>query len=192
MKEIIRLIAVLTLISATAGIMLAYTNKVTRAPIETAMRKETVAALAVVLPPFDNVPAACTNTVRENGSTRTFYVARKDGRYAGAAFEAASGKGYGGMIRLMVGVTADGTVRSVRILAQQETPGLGSKIAEPAFCGQFTDRPIEGTSWQVRKDGGAFDAVTGATISSRAVLEAIHEGLAAYQRHKDSIARTGE
>ena len=192
MKEIARLIIVLTLISAAAGVLLAYTNKVTRDPIEKARSRETVEALALVLPSFDNQPSTCTNVIAAQGRTWTFYVARRNGRYVGAAFESSSHKGYGGEIKLMIGVTADGTVKDVRILAQQETPGLGTKVTEMPFRGQLANKPVEGTVWKVRKDGGAFDAVTGATISSRAVLEAIQTGLGAYREHQAAIAATGQ
>lgn len=191
MKEILRLIIVMTIISAAAGVILAYTNKVTRDPIEKARSKETVEALALVLPPFDNQPSTCTNTVAVQGQDWTFYVARQNGQYVGAAFVSTSRKGYGGEIKLMVGVTADGTVKDVRILSQQETPGLGTKVAETPFRGQFANKPVAGTVWKVRKDGGDFDAITGATISSRAVLEAIQAGLSVYREHQAAIAETG-
>jgi electron transport complex protein RnfG len=191
MKEIARLIIVLTLISAAAGLLLAYTNKVTLEPIGAARRKETIEALALVLPPFDNQPSTCTNLIAAQGRVWTFYVARRNGQYAGAAFESSSRKGYGGEIKLMVGVTAEGMVKEVRILSQQETPGLGTKVAETPFRGQLANKPVEGTVWKVRKDGGAFDAVTGATISSRAVLEAIQAGLDVYRENQSAIAATG-
>lgn len=192
MKEILRLIVVLTLISAAAGVLLAYTNKVTRDPIEKARGRETVEALALVLPPFDNQPSTNTNSITAQGRTWTFYVARREGQYAGAAFECSSRKGYGGEIRLMVGVTAGGTVKDVRILSQQETPGLGTKVTELPFRGQLANKPIDGTVWKVRKDGGNFDAVTGATISSRAVLEATQAGLGVYREHQAAIKATGQ
>jgi electron transport complex protein RnfG len=190
MKEIVRLMVVLTLISTAAGVVLAYTNKVTRDPIQKARSKETVEALALVLPPFDNQPSACTNVIAAQGRNWTFYVARLNGRYAGAAFESISPKGYGGEIKLMVGVTADGVVKDVRILSQQETPGLGTKVTEKPFRSQLANKPVAGTVWKVRKDGGPFDAVTGATISSRAVLEAIQSGLDVYREHQAAIAAT--
>jgi Na+-translocating ferredoxin:NAD+ oxidoreductase subunit G len=190
-KDVVRLIVVLTLFGVVAGLMLAFTNKVTSAPIAKARQAEQVEALAEVLPAFDNNPSAVTNLVTANGAQWVFYVARKAGVYAGAAFVAESARGYGGLIRLMVGVRADGTVNRVRILSHQETPGLGSKIGEPAFKDQFNGRRIDGTVWKVKKDGGDVQAVTGATISSRAVAEALGAGLDVYRRNADAIARTG-
>lgn len=192
MKDILRLIIALTVISAAAGVILAVTNKVTTAPITSAAQKETVEALAAVLPPFDNDPNRCATTFTENGQTWNFHVGRKAGVFTGAAFEASSPNGYGGEIRLMVGITAANEIKCIKILAQKETPGLGTKITEPPFISQFDGKRIQGTVWAVKKDQGDFDAVTGATISSRAVLGAIKAGLDVYGKHAGEIARTGE
>lgn len=191
MRDIIKLVIVLTLISTAAGLLLAWTNKVTSGPILAAQAQERNEALRRVLPAFDNQPARTTNVVIEGGRTSVFYVARQQGRFVGAAFETTSDKGYGGEIRLLVGVTADNTLYGFEVLSHRETPGLGSKITEPAFKNQFRGRPLSDTRWAVKKDGGPFDAITGATISSRAVLEAIRSGLEVYRRHSAAIARTG-
>lgn len=192
MNDLVKLTAALTLISSAAGLLLAYTYKVTAAPIAAAVQKETIEALASVLPPFDNNPAATSAVFEDGGRPWTFHVARKDGAFAGAAFEVSSKNGYGGEIRLMVGVTADGHLHSIHFLAQRETPGLGDKINGALFKLQFAGKPLAGPVWAVRKDHGSFDAVTGATISSRAVLEAIRNGIAVYTNHAAVIARTGE
>lgn len=192
MKEMLRLLCALTLISSAAGLLLAYTNKVTAMPIAEAGQNETTLALKAVLPDFDNNPLTTTCVINESNRIWKFHVARKSGAFSGAAFETSSSKGYGGEIAVMIGVTAKGAVKNIRILSQHETPGLGTKVAEDLFRRQFDNRPIEGTTWAVTKDNGSFDAVTGATISSRAVLEAVRTGLDAYWRHKDEIARTGE
>lgn len=192
MKEMLKLLFALTLISSAAGLLLAYTNKVTATPIADAGQKETTAALRAVLPDFDNNPLDATCEITDGNRKWMFHVARKGGVFSGVAFESSSTKGYGGEIAIMIGVTATGTVKNIRILSQHETPGLGTKIAEDPFRRQFDNKPIEGTSWAVRKDNGSFDAVTGATISSRAVLEAVRDGLDVYRRHKDEIARAGE
>jgi electron transport complex protein RnfG len=192
MKDILRLVIVLTLISSAAGVILAVTNKVTSGPIASAGQREHTESLTLVLPACDNDPARTKADIVVDGRAWTFHVARKAGRYAGAAFVAVSRRGYGGDIRLMVGVTAGGTVNRVRVLSQQETPGLGTKVAAAPFISQFDGRTIADTRWAVRKDQGDFDAVTGATISSRAVLEAVRAGLDVYRDHVAEIARTGE
>jgi electron transport complex protein RnfG len=192
MKDMVKLIVALTIISVAAGVILAFTNKVTSTPITMAAQKETVEALAAVLPEFNNDPNQCMATIVEDNRTWTFHVARQDGAFTGAAFESSSQKGYGGEIRLMVGITAANEIKRIKILSQKETPGLGTKITETPFASQFDGRRIRGAVWAVRKDRGDFDAVTGATISSRAVLEAVKAGLDVYEKHAAEIARTGE
>lgn len=192
MKEIARLLLALGLISSLAGVILAFTNKVTMEPIREAAQAEVRRALGDVLPPFDNQPDATVLTVTEDGKAWTFNVARNGGQYQGAAFVTSSSRGYGDAISLMVGVTADDRVRQIKILSQKETPGLGTKVTEAPFRTQFEGKPVEGTVWGVKKDRGDFDAVTGATISSRAVLEAVRTGLDVYTKHRAEIVRTGE
>lgn len=191
MKEILRLIAVLTLFGAVAGLMLAVTNKVTADPIAAAASKTIMEAMSKVLPPFDNQPDKSIAVFTENGGKWEFFVARKAGQFAGAAVISSSGRGYGGEIKLMLGLDASGTVKDIQIIEQHETPGLGSKIAEAPFRTQFAGKPLAETTWRVKKDGGHVDAVTGATISSRAVAEAIRKAAEAYQKHAEAIRATG-
>lgn len=191
MKELVKLVVVLTLISALAGVLLAFTNKVTRAPIEAARRQEMLDALAQVLPLFDNQPDTCLKTISDEGAGWTFHIARKENQFAGTAFVTTSMKGYGGPISIMVGLNADDTLRKIRVLSQQETPGLGSKIAHGPFATQFDGKSIPNTRWAVTKDGGEIHAITGATISSRAVTDAIKRGCDVYAKHKADIAETG-
>jgi len=192
MKEILKLIGVLTLIRAAAGLLLAFTNSRTAGPIAEARQAEMRQALADVLPPFDNRPNETVCTLQENGQTWTFYVARQAGAFAGAAVETSSLKGYGGTIRIMVGINADHAIHRFKILQQQETPGLGTKIADPAFQAQFASRPFRPDACRLKKDGGDIEAITGATISSRAVAEALRAAADVYTRHAEEIRRTGQ
>lgn len=192
MKEIAKLIGVLTLISAAAGLLLAFTNNRTEGPIAQARKAEVLQALAEVLPPFDNRPNENPFTIEENGQTWTFFVARQNGAFAGAAVETSSLKGYGGLIKLMVGINPDNSLRRFKILQQQETPGLGTKIAEPAFQNQFANRPFVPDTWRLKKDGGNIEAITGATISSRAVTDALRAASEVFTRHADKIRQTGQ
>jgi len=192
MKEMLRLSVVLTLVAAVAGLLLAQTHKLTEEPIRRAKRAERVAALRKVLPAYDNEPDRNKCALQQAGRAWAFAVARKGGVFVGAAFESVSEKGYGGSIRVLVGVLPDGTVQGVEILEHRETPGLGAKIAKDAFRKQFAGRPAAATNWAVDKDGGDIHAITGATISSRAVVDAVKTGLAVYQKHTAEIAATGE
>lgn len=192
MKEMLKMILVLAVICVLAGGVVAVVNHVTSKPIADALREEKMKAMRLVLPDYDNDPMSCTNTVLEDGKAWVFHVAKKDGGFAGTAFEASSDQGYSGTIRIMAGVNADDTIRAIEILQQAETPGLGARIAENSFRDQFRGRDCMTTSWKVRKDGGDIDAITGATISSRAVLAALRAALDVYLRNKESIAATDE
>lgn len=190
MKELVRLIVVLTLISAGAGLMLALTYAATKDPIEKARQDETRLAIREVLPDCDNQP---DQTVHTNGAWR-FFVARRADTYVGAAVESRSEKGYGGPIVVMIGFNADGTIRQVKVIAQNETPGLGSKVADPRFLATRFAREGQDPAkvrWAVKKDGGDIDGITGATISSRAVTEAVRRAVAAYGEAAAAIAATG-
>jgi len=188
MKEQVRMVVTLTAFCLVAGGLLAWTNSVTKAPIENACRAELVAALKEVLPPFDNDVVADAVTVEDNGRRWTNFVARRQGEFVGAAFECRA-DGYGGPIRALVGVRSDNTVYAVVILqADKETPGLGSKIKDKRFLSQFSGKSVLDRRWSaVKKDGGEIDAITGATISSRAVAQAVKTGLEVYARHFEEI-----
>ncbi len=178
MMESLKLVIVLTLICSVAGALLAVVHDVTAAPIEAADAKEKGDAIMQVLPECDNNPSEDVVSVNADGETWTFYVARKAGAFVGAAFETVSNQGYGGDIAIMVGVSAKGTVQAIQVLSHKETPGLGAWIEdEEKFRSKFAGRSIVDTQWAVAKDGGDIDQITAATISSRAVTQAVKAGL---------------
>ncbi|MBL7076975.1 MAG: RnfABCDGE type electron transport complex subunit G [Kiritimatiellae bacterium] len=187
MMESLRLVVVLTIICSVAGALLAVVHDVTADPIASAGTKEKGDAIMQVLPPCDNNPGEDLVKVDADGTAWTFYVARKEGRFAGAAFESVSAQGYGGDIAIMVGVNAEGTVQGVQVLAHKETPGLGAWISGDKFRGQFAGRSIADTKWAVTKDGGNIDQITAATISSRAVTEAVKAGLDIFTANTSAI-----
>ncbi len=123
------------------------------------------------------------------------FRARRDGEIVAVAIPVVTHRGYSGDIRLLVGVDAGGEVRGVRVLEQNETPGLGDKIKadKTDWILGFTGRslgnpPPEG--WAVKKDGGVFDQFTGATISPRAVVEAVETTLEYTERHRAELFGT--
>ncbi len=123
------------------------------------------------------------------------FRARRDGETIAVAIPVVTHRGYSGDIRLLVGVEASGEVKGVRVLEQNETPGLGDKIkAEKTdWILGFTGRglgnpPPEG--WAVKKDGGVFDQFTGATISPRAVVEAVESALEYVEQHRSALFGT--
>jgi electron transport complex protein RnfG len=188
MKEYLRMIGVMTAFCLAAALLLAWTYSVTKTPIETAKRQELIGALKKVLPPSDNDVVADARTAVEGSVTQLFYVARQGGQFVGSAFRA-SANGYGGAVDVLVGLTADGAVNALEILvADKETPGLGSKIREPDFLSRFKGRSVQRAGEvAVTKDGGQIAGITGATISSRAVCRAVKAGLDVFARHADQI-----
>jgi electron transport complex protein RnfG len=185
----VKLVAVLVIICTIAGTLLAWVHKVTYEPIKATERRLRTEAMKEVLPEYDNDPLSETVSVTDGGEWK-FNIARKGGQYAGAAFEATSSKGYSGDIVIMVGVNADGSVQAVKVIKQKETPGLGAKVLDPAWRAQFSGKSISGTKWSVKKDQGEIDQITAATISSRAVTEALKNGLEVYTRNRETIAKT--
>jgi len=192
MKELFRLVGVLFVICTVAGALLAFVHGITQAPIDAAAKQETVDAVRDVLPEYDNDPVADAVTVEHRGAEWTFYVAKLNGAFNGAAFETSSPKGYGGAISVMVGVRAGGALNGIAILRHQETPGLGAHIEGEAFRGQFAGLQPDPTQWAVRKDGGDIDQITAATISSRAVVDAVEQGLQVYKQYARMIRAGGE
>ena len=191
MKQFLILILSLTIICLASGIMLAVVYDKTKQPIADAQKRKKTDAIKKVLPDCDNNPVE-NNLVITNGESKcTFYVARKNGKYAGAAFEVTTSEGYAGDINIMLGMAADDTISGLAILKHQETPGLGAHIKDDNFPDRFIGKNINTTKWSVKKDGGDIDAITAATISSRAITSAFKQGTDIYIKHKKQIIATG-
>ena len=195
MKDILRLALVLTLITAGAGLILALVESVTREPIAEQRRLETLRALQAVMPPNDNSPDSDTVELitgkdkKGRDVKRLFYRGRTGSELTGVAFKVVAPDGYSGNIYIMVGVDAAGTVAGIEILNHAETPGLGDKITQAGFKDQFKQKSLDNVDWRVKKDGGGFDQITGATISPRAVVKAVKSGLEFYRQHQQEISQ---
>jgi electron transport complex protein RnfG len=191
MKDTFRLILTLSIICLVAGALLAGVDNLTRERIAGVNRDKKLTALQNVLPPYDNSPDANVITVEHGGRSWIFQVAIKDGAFAGAAVETMSAAGYGGDISLMLGINAENKTQAIAILGQKETPGLGANIETDDFKGHFAEKDLAATQWAVAKDGGEIDQITAATISSRAVTEAVKAAIDAYLANVDVIKETG-
>jgi len=122
----------------------------------------------------------------------TVYRARKAGQPVALVITPVAPDGYSGIIKLLVGINVDGTLNGVRVVTHRETPGLGDAIDEKRsdwihiFDNKsLQDPPLE--RWAVKKDGGDFDQLTGATITPRAVVKAIRQTLLYYRDNKDAL-----
>ena len=180
MKETIRLVVVLTVICAVCSALLAAVYKTTEKPIALSLERRTAAAAAKVM------PAGCDAPEKRTSGGVTFFTAKRDGKVAGVALEGFSNNGYGGDVRLMVGLGTDGKLVTFEVVQATETLGLGSKMSSDAFRNPIKGRKIAG-NWQVKKDGGEVDAITAATISSRAALECIRDAITRFDQIKDGL-----
>lgn len=174
-------------------------NSSTRERIDEALREDQLKMLNEVLPPslYNNnllaesveVPALKAMT-----GTGTVYVARLDDKITGYAFTASS-EGYGGTIKMVMGVDNTGKIIGVRVVSHNETPGLGDNIelSKDDWILGFNDLSLDNTSrdqWAVKKDGGKFDQFTGATITPRAVVRGILQGMDFFEQFKMSEQAT--
>lgn len=193
MSQFYRLVITLTLIAAGAGLVLSLVESATREPIAVQRKIQQLKALTAVLPEFDNSPnddyvaLEIGRDKQDQPLKRTFFRARKEGQLVGVAFAVVAADGYSGPIEIMVGVDSQGQVVAIEIVAQSETPGLGSKITNSLFKDQFRKRDLANTDWRVKKDGGEIDQITGATISARVTAVAIRSGLELFNQHRQQI-----
>jgi electron transport complex protein RnfG len=126
------------------------------------------------------------------------YRARQGGQPVAVVIASIAPDGYGGGIKLLVGIRYDGTLAGVRVISHKETPGLGDAIeAERSdwilgFSGRSLSEPAA-SKWKVKKDGGVFDQFSGATITPRAVVQAVYNTLRYYEKHREALyAKGGE
>lgn len=120
------------------------------------------------------------------------YRARMDGKPVAVLMIVTAPDGYNGDIRLIVGIDVSGTVLGVRVVAHRETPGLGDPVETGksdwilGFTGKSLHNP-QAAGWAVRRDGGEFDQFTGATITPRAVVKAVHNALLYFAANRQSL-----
>jgi len=159
MKEMVRYGFILALICFIAAGLLAGVNFLTESKIIAQAQAEENASLKEVLP-----QAVSFEEVKSGVEVIYYKALDKDGKVMGAAFKS-SGKGYSSTIETMAGILRDGTIASIKILSQNETPGLGMRVAEPSFTDQFSNKKTEEIT--------GVNAITGATISSKAVINSV-------------------
>ena len=179
--------------------LLAVTERATRSTIAEQQQQALRSTVSAVLPAdsYTNDLLADTLVIRDRESLGTdepltAYRARRDGEPVAVVFPVVAPNGYSGAIRLLVGIGVDGELTGVRVLQHRETPGLGDAIETRRsdwirqFAGlSFDDIPP--SQWKVRKDGGVFDQFTGATITPRAVVEAIRKAMRYFEDHRTEL-----
>ncbi len=175
------MVVVLTVVCVVSALALGFTYSQTKDAIAQGKIDKVLAALKEVLPEFDNNPYE-EKITRKEFPGLVFYPASHGGEPVGTAVETFSSKGFGGDVRLMVGFTSDMHINAISVLGQTETPGLGTKMESPSFLKQFTGKDPAEYKTTVKKDGGDVDALTAATISSRAFCDGLNKALSALKQ----------
>ncbi len=184
MKKIIKSILVLVAITLVAGLALAAVYEITKAPIAAAEQEAKENAYRMVMPEavgFEAADQATYPVTTESGIIiRDCLIGKNSGGEAvGHVVNVTSPNGYGGDITIAVGISADGSIKGISVISQSETAGLGAVCAEEKFTSQFAG--IQGFVAYV-KDGktepNEIDAISGATITTKAVTEAVNAALA--------------
>ncbi|MCY6484557.1 RnfABCDGE type electron transport complex subunit G [Clostridium aestuarii] len=181
-KEIISLGLTLLLITAIAGIILGGAHKITAEPIAIQQKKENDAAMQEVLPKAESFEEQDKKQLPKDGIILSVNQGIAGSDVAGYAIKVAP-KGYAGLIEMMVGISSEGKIEGIKILAHGETPGLGAKAPEKEFSGQYAGKSIE-KNLVVVKTAPANDneikAITGATITSSAVTRGVNSAIEFY------------
>ena len=187
---------VLACFTMGVAVVLAAFNTLTSKDIARRAGEDLQASLEQVIPPaiHDNDLTGDVLRLTDGGRTVVVYRARKDGQPTAFAYEAAA-TGYAGEVRLIMGVDTTGRLLGVRVVSHHETPGLGDRIEaeKTGWIGRFAglslgDPPEE--KWAVKKDGGQFDQFSGATITPRAVVGAIRQGLRFFAARRAEMMET--
>ena len=188
-STLINMLLALFVITAVSGGVLGLVYGFTKDKIAEVEATKNAKAIAEVLPLEGEVSyQADTLSYTDAGTTLLFpcnlaYDAA--GNFKGAAIKTSEG-GFGGKIEMMVGILADGTIKGTSVLSHSETPGLGANMTGP-FKDQFIDKNPASFKLTVKKDGGDVDAITAATITSRAFSKAVDKACKAFEANKNQF-----
>jgi len=179
--------------------LLALTYKYTQDPIARSEENEKLKLISQIAPVsvYDNdimkdtaqLPA---DELLGNDDTSIAYLGRLDGQPSIAVIQVIAPDGYAGKIHLVIAIHRDGRIGGVRVVSHKETPGLGDYIEVAKnkwitiFDGKSLDDPKD-SDWNVKKDGGQFDYMAGATITPRAVVKAVHKVLQYFAQHREEL-----
>ncbi len=180
------MVSTLFLITAVSALSLGTVFNLTKEPIALAKKAKQEAAIKSVLPTFSELKIVNVKSALENDSLQ-FNQGFVDGQLVGTAINTFTNKGFSGNIKLMVGLLPDGTINNISVLEHKETPGLGDKMqkSKSTWSEQFNGKKSETFKFDVTKDGGQVDAITAATISSRAYVDAVKRAIATYKQNRE-------
>lgn len=216
MKLIAKLSVSLGIVCALAATVLALAENQTKAAQEEAELKEKKDNLRTVLPDFDNNPLETVHTATlPDGRTVSFYPATRNAELVALAAEGTTEKGYGGTLRVLVGLKRDGTIRAVVVSEHSETPGLGTQATDrkqevslgdflrgtpesgeeaslppSPYLDQYSNKNLaEAVPFRMAGEGGSIDAVSGATVSSKAVADAVNAVAKAFKKNRRELLK---
>ncbi len=184
--------------------LLVYIFQITKVPIEKSEAAARLALFRQIVPAsmHDNDILKDTLTIAPNdllGNTQPSIAnrARINNAPAAIILEAIAHDGYSGDIKLLIAIKYDGEISGVRVLTHKETPGLGDyidiakgdwiKLFDAESLTKTSDGKLAEDKWKVKKDGGQFDYMAGATITPRAVVKAVHKALKYFEANKDAL-----
>lgn len=183
-STLINMILSLVLISMVMSAALAFVYIKTKGPIEAAARQKEIDAIKQVMPQFDSDPVSAKT---ENDGLVIYRLSNRN-EPVGYAVKTFTDKGFGGYIEIMAGFLPDGSIYNVSVLQHKETPGLGTKMSDLRFSRQFMGKNPAEFTLRVKKDGGQVDAITAATISSRAYCDALQRAFDILRLSVDTTA----
>ncbi len=181
---LLNMFVALFVICVVSGGILGIVYNATKDPIAAAEAAKKNEAIKNVLPEFNELKETMVKSALEDAELPFYLAYDADNNFIGAAVQTFTNKGFSGNIALMVGILADGTVNNISVLQHAETPGLGSKMSEPSFKDQFNNKHADSFNFNVKKDGGDVDAITAATISSRAFCDAVNRAISTFENNK--------
>ena len=200
-KSMTRSAIVLGIFALVATALVAFTNNATKQRVAESKRAYTLKKLNELIPPamHDNELDQDKLLVKDGLLDKTnevpVYRALKDNQIVAVIIQCVAPDGYSGRITQLVGIQRDGKLIGVRVTEHKETPGLGDAIDTNKsdwihiFKNQSLLSPAE-SGWQVRRDGGEFDQITSATITSRAVVKATRNALRYFEQNKQMLLGT--
>jgi electron transport complex protein RnfG len=172
-SSFLNMLLTLVVVTAVAALALGGVYNLTAEPIAQAKAEKQKKAIENVLPPFDRLEVK--KVASPDGDSLQFNIAYNGPEPVGVAINTYTNEGFSGNIKLMVGLLPDGSINNISVLEHKETPGLGDKMqkSKSPWSDQFNGKNPANYKLKVTKDGGDVDAITAATISSRAYCDAV-------------------
>ncbi len=191
-------VGALVAVAAVAGLVVALSERISRDRIAENRQQQLLATLQQVIDGdrYDNDLIGSRvqlehPLLRQSGPVDLF-TATQDGVPVAVVLTPEAADGYNGPIRLLLGIHFDGSLSGVRVLEHRETPGLGDGIERLQWVEPFQGASLRNPSiedWGIRQDGGAFDQLTGATVTPRAVVNAVKNALIYFEQHREELER---